>query len=224
MRKLIEQEIGKVFPAYEPLFGNEPTCDEFKAIKNAEVDSAMLQLKNTNGELVYGYMRKDDALALFDLAFNLPGNVIELGTFMGMSAFIIGQALVSKNSNAEFISIDLDEGSQQIARERFALERFNIDLINKNANDMLIDYMTIGKEFGLAFVDHSHEEKEMSLALNLLGGVMADGSYVMCHDYNDRRNLDPKFPEYGVYQAVEKQEMFEFVDTVGCSAILRTRR
>ncbi|QTN30426.1 hypothetical protein HZ993_12075 [Rhodoferax sp. AJA081-3] len=83
------QGLGAEYPVYTPIYPRlEPWIDaDHEAIAHLPVDGALIR-----GD-VQGFLRRDDALLLYELAYFAQGNVLELGSAWGLSTSILCRAI-----------------------------------------------------------------------------------------------------------------------------------
>ena len=81
-----------------------------------------------------------------------PTNILELGTFTGLSALTMGLAM---NKNAFLTAIDKNKDTSNIAKNFFIKAKLekNINLIVKNANESIKDLIKNRKIYDLIFID-----------------------------------------------------------------------
>lgn len=84
---------------------------------------------------VEGYLRRADALKIYELAFFSEGDVLELGTHKGLSTTIIAQALNDRGAGQPRIeTVDIDQEASAVARRTLA-GRPGGDRVNFNLCD-----------------------------------------------------------------------------------------
>ncbi len=81
-----------------------------------------------------------------------PTNILELGTFTGLSALTMGLAM---NKNAFLTAIDKNRDTSNIAKKFFIKAKLEkkINLIVKNANESIKDLIKNKKIYDLIFID-----------------------------------------------------------------------
>lgn len=173
-----------------------------------------------------GYLNRFDALKIYELAYYGVGGVLELGTYKGLSASIIAQALDNSGRAAILETVDTDEAASAVAKETLAGRqgaeriRFNID----GAAEFMDKRITEGQSFGFVFIDHDHRYTATAEAAERLHDIMNPGGFCLFHDFNDPSNADPCNPN-AVYQAVADtilfDDGFEFYGVFGCCGLFR---
>ena len=175
---------------------------------------------------IAGWLLPADALKLYEMVFFADGDVLELGTYRGLSATVALEASLSAGRRNTLISIDMDPisrdaGQAELGR-RLGGERVHFFLTT--ADEALDTFAGAGRRFGFCFVDHSHRYEHVRSACERLAAVIEPGGFCLFHDYNDPRNADPDEDDYGVYQGVADgldPERFEFWGTYGCCGLFR---
>ncbi|WP_162245446.1 class I SAM-dependent methyltransferase [Methylobacterium sp. Leaf466] len=174
-----------------------------------------------------GWLLPANALKLYEMAYFCPSDVLELGTFNGLSTRIILEGCRRSGRPFEIVTADHDNGILELARSQLvanvpnngALHLFNVDV--KQLVDGLAD---ASRRFGLVFVDHSHTEASVAEVTKRMHEIVTEGGFVLFNDYNDPRNADFLNEDYGVFQAVEKHlssEHFNFYGVFGSSGLFR---
>jgi len=195
---------------------------------------------------VCGALRRADALKLYEMAYFCGGNIIELGTALGLSCSIMCQALESASGLGRIDTVDLAPSSHNLAKKAIARlpghQRVQYHLMD--GAEFLRRYAERGERAAFVFVDHTHVYEPVRAAARLLDAVLAPGGFVLFHDYNDWRNSDPKdpafmdrwakvepkrlaeFSAFGVYQAAHDglSANFEFHGVFGCTGMFRKCR
>ncbi|WFU83904.1 class I SAM-dependent methyltransferase [Bradyrhizobium sp. CIAT3101] len=174
---------------------------------------------------ITGYLRRGDALKLYELAFRAPGDVLEAGTNKGLSTSILAQA-VHDRGHGSIETIELDRGNSVEAERNLAgrpgSERvtFTVSDATRRMNELAVQ----GKTYGFIFIDHWHGYRATVDAAELAKELLVDGGFVMFHDFLDPGNADRRHV-YGVYQAVldviVDDDRFSFAGVSGCCAIFQ---
>jgi predicted O-methyltransferase YrrM len=173
-----------------------------------------------------GFLLKDEALKLYEMAYFSSSNVIELGTHKGLSTSIIAKALTqSGRRNRNFETIDIDVIRNIVARKNVGFWRNRwVKFSLMDATKRLDQIIAEGRKAGFIFVDHWHGYKETLEAAERTTHLLVDGGYVMFHDFLDPGNNTPGHP-YGVYPAVldalGNDKRMKFACLCGSSAVFR---
>lgn len=177
-------------------------------------------LDHNRGEIMKGWLWKADALKLYELGYYAEGDVLELGTYAGLSTCILAQAVIDSGRQGRVVPIDIaDFGWKANADLNHVSQRIDFQL--GPAIEKVQGLIAAGRKFGFLFVDHSHTYAEVAAICPLLDQVTMPGSFVQFHDYNDSRNGCE--PNYGVWQAVVDTlpTSFQFYGVYGCSGVYR---
>lgn len=215
----------------------QPTYDLGKAFINshhrhysacAVADGILIQPKRWRwfGQSIPGWLRRADALKLYELAFFARGDILEIGSYHGLSTVILAQANHDSPVRKRIVSVELDPAC--VAATRSALRRWRL---HRNVTQLCTDglasvrgFIESGRLFALAFVDHEHDRDSVLQLCRELPSVVEPGGFCLFHDFNDERNSDERHPEYGVYQAVRASldpQSFPFYGVYGCTALYR---
>lgn len=180
------------------------------------------------GKSIPGWLRREDALKLYELAYFAVGDILELGSYQGLSTCILAQASRESPYRKTVFSVDLDPAAVAMARRHLRLKMLTrgVRLTCGDALELTRQAATTGKTFAFVFVDHSHAYKPVYQVCRELGRVVSPGGFCLFHDFNDARNRDSENEDYGVYQAVRdglSPTEFEFYGIYGCAALYRAR-
>lgn len=175
---------------------------------------------------VEGWLLPQDALKLYELAYFCDGDLLELGTYRGLSGSIMAQALSDRGQDGIIVSIDLDPDATGLARSnlngRPGADR--VHLFTAEAGKAVRDLATAKRMFDFAFIDHSHRYEHVFDVCQSLHRVLNVGAFALFHDYNDPRNAAVGALDYGVYQGVLdglRSDRFEFWGVFGCCGLFR---
>jgi predicted O-methyltransferase YrrM len=178
-----------------------------------------------------GYLTRDEALKLYEIARFARGDILELGTFRGLSTSIMARALHARGSDRlETVDLASDDNVDDYSIARSNLARvFGGDRVTFQlcgATERLRQLTLLGRKFGFIFIDHYHGYNSTREAASSLPYVLDAGSFALFHDFLDPANLDPDHP-YGVYQAcldtVCENDDFKFCGCYGSAALFRFR-
>jgi SAM-dependent methyltransferase len=175
---------------------------------------------------IEGWLLPADALKLYELVYFCGGDVLELGTYYGLSTSVA--ALASQNAGVENVIVTVDLSSDAIARARANLEgrpgAERICALVVDAGKAVRDLADAHRMFDFAFVDHSHAYEHVYDVCRSLNRIMKPGAFCLFHDFNDPRNADAEASDYGVYQGVLEgldTSSFEFWGIYGCTGLFR---
>ena len=175
---------------------------------------------------VEGWLLPADALKLYEMAYLCPGDILELGAYRGLSATVMNRACNEVGRQCTIISIDLDPVSVEASRAQLAAEpggeraMFFID----DGASATRNLAAIKRQFGFAFIDHSHRYEHVHDACQILHRVVAVGGFALFHDFNDPRNSREDVPDYGVYQGAMdglRADRWAFWGIYGCTGLFR---
>lgn len=177
-------------------------------------------LDHNRGTVMQGWLWKADALKLYEMAYQATGDVLELGTYAGLSTCIMAQAVIDSGREGHVVAIDIADFGWKLNADLNQVSHC-IDFQLGPAIEKVQGLIAAGRKFGFVFVDHSHTYAEVAAICPMLDKVMQPGSFVQFHDYNDPRNGHE--PDYGVWQAVidKLPSSFQFYGVYGCSGLYR---
>ena len=174
---------------------------------------------------VDGYLNPPEALKLYEMVRLSKGDVLELGTFRGLSAMIMATALRERGSG-HLHTVDIDPSSASIAEKMLAEKRLNTWVTPQTADARvaLDQFISDSRRFGFIFVDHWHGYTATRDAIARLASVLDEGGFVLFHDFNDPDNADPGHA-HKVYAAVMDSialdDTFEFYGIFASAALFR---
>jgi predicted O-methyltransferase YrrM len=148
-----------------------------------------------------GYLQREEALKLYELAYFNIGDAIELGTYRGLSTSIIATAL-RDGSKGRLETVD-NAWSNRSARKNVTrlLGSDAVTFTLRDATKRLDEVRAQGRKVGFMFIDHWHGYNETFEAAERSKEILSPGGFILFHDFLDPANTQPSHP-YGVYQAV----------------------
>jgi hypothetical protein len=175
---------------------------------------------------VEGWLLPADALKLYELAYFCYGDILELGTYRGLSASILGQAVTAAGGGGCVVSVDLDANATEIARMNLMGRpgAESINLFAVEAGKAVRDLAQAKRLFDFCFIDHSHKYEHVFDVCQSLHRVLKVGAFALFHDFNDPRNADTQQLDYSVYQGALdglRTDRFEFWGIFGCCGLFR---
>lgn len=223
-------ELGTCFPDYKPNFGfpGEYIDSFHTAIGSSAKGAGLINPSAMFGTPIEGWLRRADALKLYELGYFVEGDILELGSYQGLSTCILSQANYNSGNKKHIYSIDLSAQRSSKTIESLqvtGLDR-NVETICSEATAAAKRLAANGRQFQFAFIDHSHCYKPVFDVCRVLATIVTPGGFCLFHDFNDSRNEDPAQPDYGVYRAVVEgleEDFFEFYGIYGCTALYRRR-
>jgi tetratricopeptide (TPR) repeat protein len=175
---------------------------------------------------IEGWLLPADSLKLYELVYFCRGDVLELGTYHGLSTCIA--ALASEDSRINNVIVTVDLSPDVIARAQTNLagrpgaERINFFAVD--GGKAVRDLGEANRMFDFAFIDHSHAYEHVYDVCRSLHNVLKFGAFCLFHDFNEPRNAATEEMEYGVYQGVSEgldRSRFEFWGIYGCTGLFR---
>jgi len=216
-----EHRLGKVHHEFRKTFefpSETLGADFIKLVEDSPKGMLVRKIK--------GWLRRADALKIYELAYFGDGTILELGTFEGLSTSVIATAIRNSGRQREFTSVDHNPALSMTASVNL-MEAGLIDWVELDVADAVtyLDYaIATERQYSFVFIDHSHAYKDMVAACIRLDKITARGGFVLFHDFNDSRNRRDNFAKAGVFQAVQESldlQQFEFYGTYGCCGLYR---
>jgi predicted O-methyltransferase YrrM/glycosyltransferase involved in cell wall biosynthesis len=217
-------QLGIRIPSYRPTFN----FDSFINQRHRSFSTCALQDRVTIDVGIPGWLRQEDALKLYEMAYFAEGDILELGCYQGLSTTILAQAVRDSGVEKSIVSVDLEQTHLMSAEKQLAargLGRY-VRVVAGDGAAVCQSLVHKQQRFGFAFVDHSHRYVDVVEICQLLSGLISDGGFCLFHDFNDGRNNDPSQTDYGVAQAVQDSlsaSEFDFYGIFGCTALYRKR-
>ena len=226
-------ELGSRFPDYERTFDfpGEFINESHKHFSICPIrDGILIEIRDrpTDGSIIEGWLRRADALKLYEIAYFVTGDILELGSYHGLSTSILARAVHDSPHKKNIFSVDLDMNNVGMANQHLrelGLKSYVITICG-DALSTMKDLVSAGTKFDFVFVDHSHAYDPVYGVCRELGEVLRPGGFCLFHDFNDSRNSDAEDKDYGVYQAVIgglDPNRFDFYGIYGCAALYRLR-
>ena len=220
--------VGKSIPSYKPTFPFTGYInDHHRFLSEARNPATGLLLLTAPGLLehgvgapINGWLRVEDALKLYELAYYCDGSILELGSYEGLSTCILAQAITDSGRPGAISTVDITY-RQAVADNAAACGLASrVNIITADAVAAIRSLSA--RRFSFIFVDHSHTYNDVKAVCPLLGNIVSADAFVLFHDYNDPRN--GKDGNYGVVQAVMESlpDRFQFCGVYGCTALFRT--
>jgi predicted O-methyltransferase YrrM len=223
-------DLGRSFPPYEPTFAwAGESIDEFhRSIGSSAKGAGLVNLDESFGVPIKGWLRRADALKLYEMAYFVTGDILELGSYHGLSTCILSKANHATGGAKQIYTVDLS--AENCSRTKASLRATKLDhhveATCSEAAAAVQGFAEKRKFFEFVFIDHSHSYEPVAQVCRLLPRVVNPGGFCLFHDFNDRRNPDPAYPDYGVYSAVNDTldpTLFEFWGIYGCTGLYRAR-
>lgn len=227
------EALGTRIPPYQPTYDFPgPHLDEAHAAlaRGPFKDGFLVQRRDSRwlGQIIPGWLRAEDALKLYELAYFADGDILELGSYHGLSTSIMAEASRNSPRPKHLYSVDLDGVAVRAAR--FHLWRAGLGAAvrveRQEALAAVRAQAAAGRKAALVFVDHSHAYQPVFDVCQAMPQILPPGGFCLFHDFNDPRNRDAANRDYGVYQAVIAglaPAEFEFWGCYGVLALYRRR-
>jgi hypothetical protein len=222
-------ELGTRHPPFKPThdYHGEFIDDYHRSLLDGiEAATGMLKLYDKEGNLIKGYLRKEDALKIYELTYFCREDVIEFGSLYGLSTCIIAMANMNSPYKKRLASVDMDP--RYVAWTKRNLKHYgfenHVESICGEATEIAKTLASAQRRFGFLFIDHSHAFGPVRSLCRELKNIATQNAFCLFHDYNDRRNRDDTEEGYGVYQAVTEAmtlDICEFYGVYGCTGLYR---
>jgi hypothetical protein len=216
-----------VIPPYRPTFAFDGYINDhhhfLAQAQNTNTGLTLLTapglLDHADGRPINGWLRLEDALKLYELAYYCDGDILELGSYEGLSTCILADAMRDSGRHGSVYTVDLSYRQQVAQNARICGLNRLINIITADATAAIKSLSP--KRFDFIFVDHSHTYDDVKAVCLLLPEIVASYGFVLFHDYNDARN--GKEPDYGVYQAAidHLPKQFRLCGVYGCTGLYR---
>ena len=224
-------ELGTHYPAYQPNFdfaGEFVDSVHHRLANSVDRANGLVYLKTRRwfGKAIPGWLRPEDALKIYEMAYFAQGDILELGSYYGLSTSILSMANERTPYRKNIYSVDLDPKCVAEANHNLQIQNLDrqVTMICAEATAAVKQFASEHKQFSFVFIDHSHAYEPVLTVCRELNTVVSPGGFCLFHDFNDARNRDMSAHDYGVYQAVTEglaPELFEFWGIYGCTALYR---
>jgi predicted O-methyltransferase YrrM len=216
---------GATTPAFRPLPGKTDSRDYLPSydfgrerLSDAHANAAELVAD------IPGWLRPEDALKLYELAYYAPGPILEIGTYRGKSATLMAMAARDSGRSTLVVSVDVDPSGLREAAAAAAAKgvRDRLLLVRGSAEAFLAS--NDGFRPSLVFLDADHSEEAVARDLRTLEPHVPRGGLLLLHDFLDPKNDDPSASEVGVVDAVHRSwvsHRCEFAGVFGASGLFR---
>jgi cephalosporin hydroxylase len=178
-----------------------------------------------------GWLRREDALKLYELAYFAPGPILEIGSYHGLSTSILARAVADSGAEGRdrrIASVELDGAAQVVARghlERLGLAG-NVEFVQSDALAWCLQAAAVEERFAFAFIDHDHAYESVLPVCRELPNLTLPGAFCLFPDGLDARNFIPEEAGYGVFGATRDgldPAVYEFYGVFGVAGLYRRR-
>jgi predicted O-methyltransferase YrrM len=227
------EEVGKQVAAYQPTFDFEGDYinGAHRYFSDCPVnDNNLIQVRHPlrRSSILSGYLLREDALKLYELAYFVKGNILELGSYRGLSTSILSRANQDSPFRKQIVSVD--RSPKSVLYTNFNLYGMHlkqgVEVIWGDAAAEIRRLARDHAEFDFVFIDHAHGYDPVYAVCTELKKIMSSRGFCLFHDFNVPENADEENGDYKVYQAVRdglSATDFEFYGMYGCSALYRAR-
>lgn len=177
---------------------------------------------------IEGWLTPEEALKIYELAYFCKENILQLGTYKGLSASVIIQAIRDGGGIRTLDTVEINHGLSENAKTTLNNVFENLTEANFHVNDgtLFMDPLIVqNKKYGFIFIDHWHGYKAVQTSAIRLHRLLSPGGFVLFHDYLDVKNFNAEDSSYGVYQAVNDvlltDTRFLYCGAFGSSALFR---
>lgn len=209
------EDQGKIYHEYRPTYPISCLIDSFhESLASCPTREGMIDIG------VGGNLRHEDALKLYELAYFCKSDMLELGTYHGLSAYILCNAVKNSGQSKRVYSVDINLECIDIAKHNLA--GLQCELICAEATEAMRKLRP--HKFGFIFVDHSHAYDAVYSVCQEVPRLLIPGGFVLFHDWCTPQNRDETDQDYGVHQAVNdglNKEIFEFWGSYGLTGLFR---
>jgi predicted O-methyltransferase YrrM len=177
---------------------------------------------------IEGWLLPANAMKLYELAYFTGGDMLELGTYKGLSTSILAHAAHNQGRRLSIVTVELHAHVSAEAeagmKARRQPGRENVQFFVFEAEQFVSNLANVHRAFEFVFVDHSHRYEHVLATARKLHLVTRPGGFCLFQDFNEPRNPDANNRDYGVYQGVTdglSKADFEFYGIFGSSGLFR---
>ena len=149
----------------------------------------------------------------------MPNNILEIGTFIGASSYIISKTLNENYINHHIDTVDIIDvnslKNKNYIKKNFSIDNTPDELFKKSKLEKYISYFKSGsvnffkkynKKYDLIFIDGSHKARDAYFdVVNAINSINHDG-IILIHDYYNyyNKNNPKKILTFGPCLALNK--------------------
>ena len=132
---------------------------------------------------VPGWLSREDAMKLYELAYFAAGPILEIGTFCGKSAITMALALADAERPGPVVSVDTDPRAVILAHDYIKAHGVadRVILVCQSVTRFLAAVPSFRPS--LVFVDGDHSADAVRADLDALSPCVLPGTLVLFHDY-----------------------------------------
>lgn len=211
------------FPNYR--FAGEYIDDFHASLGNCEMDGVKINIG------ISGWLRRADALKLYECGHFAKGDILEFGTNRGLSAYILANSIKMSGRSAKLVTLELFPELAEAAEKTLKSKGVSefVEFCVGDADASCARLLSEKRRFGFAFIDHSHAYEHVVSACKRLKQLVDVGAICVFHDYNDARNtravgVGESGSEYGVVAGIEDgldHTAFRFIGVYGCCGVFQ---
>ena len=204
---LRREDLGSKIPPYQPNFdfpGAFIDAAHQSLAESSLKDDMLIQIRNRRwfGRIIPGWLRREDAMKLYELSYFAVGDILELGSYHGLSTSILARAARHSGQPKHIYTADLSWRCVKTTRLNLRWMGLHRDVtsICDEAVAVVKGFASTGKRFGFVFIDHSHAYEAVYEVCRGLANITAAGGFCLFHDFNDARNSKADNKDYGEYR------------------------
>jgi len=131
-----------------------------------------------------GYLQHGDALKLYELAYFASGDILELGTFCGLSTGIIAQAIHDSKKQIRFETVDIDKDANVLAQQnvRSKTGRAPVEFNICDATEYMEKAIVKNSIYDFIFIDHWHGYDATYETAMRAKKLLNPGGFCLFHD------------------------------------------
>ncbi len=146
-------------------------------------DGILIEIRDrpVAGSIIEGWLQRADALKLFEIAYFVTGDILELGSYHGLSTSILARAAHDSPHKKNIFSVDLDMENVRTTNrhlDEMGLKSF-VTTMCGDALSTMKGLASAGTRFDFVFVDHSHAYEAVYGVCRDLGDVLQPGGFCL---------------------------------------------
>jgi hypothetical protein len=124
-------------------------------------EPGLVNPKHIFGILIKGSLRRADALKLYEIGYFVNGDILELGSYHGLSTCILSQSNHNSALEKRIYSLDLNAENCRKTMESLHAAKLGrcVESICSEAAAAVERFATNGQRFQFVFIDHSHTNR-----------------------------------------------------------------